>query len=244
MYRDFAGIYDELMHDVDYKKWFDYIENIYVKEGITPAKVLEMACGTGSLTRYLAEAKYDVTCFDLSLEMLTVAESKLREYRNVKILNQDMIDFNLGGQYDSIISICDSINYILEDEDLDKVFENVYKHLSDDGIFIFDINSSYYLSEIISNNNFVEDRGEVFYSWESYYDEEEKINQFYINFFVKEEDGSYNRFIEEHYERAYEVDEIIEKLNKAGFKDIKYYQAFSYDEIDSKTERINFIVKK
>jgi len=242
-YNEFAKIYDELMNDVDYDKWFSYIEEIFIKNNKKPLNILEMACGTGNLTKYLCENRYDVTCFDMSSEMLSVAYEKLRGFKNVKILNQDMTEFNVNKKFEAVISICDSINYITNDEDLKEVFTNVYNHLNDDGIFIFDINSHYKLSEIIGNNTFVHDEDDIFYTWQNYYDEDEKICEFYLTFFIKEND-KYIRVEEEHCERAYKIEEIIEVLKSVGFKDINYYDEFTFDIPNQKSERINFVVKK
>lgn len=242
-YNEFARVYDELMNDIDYNKWFNYIEDIFKFNNKKPLNILEMACGTGNLTKFLCENRYDITCFDMSSEMLTIAYEKLRGYKNVKILNQDMTEFNLNKKFDVVISICDSINYITNDDDLTSVFNNVYNHLNDDGIFIFDINSYFKLSQVIGNNTFIHDEEDIFYTWQNYFDEDEKISEFYLTFFIKENEN-YSRIEEEHFERAYKIDEIIEKLNEAGFKNINYYNAFTFDEPNDKSERINFVVKK
>lgn len=243
-YNEFASLYDELMNDFDYEKWFNYIEEIFVKYKISPTKVLEMACGTGNLSIHLAEKGYKLTCFDLSEEMLAQAYEKLNRFKNVKLLNGNMINFKINQKFDSIISICDSINYITDLEDLKRTFENVYNHLDDNGIFIFDINSFYKISEIIGNNIFVEDREDIFYTWQNYYDSETMICEFYLSFFIKENEDNYIRFDEEHKERAYTVDEIISTLKSVGFNSIDYFEAFTLEEINSTTERINFVACK
>jgi len=242
MYRKFASIYDELMDGIDYKLWFDYIEEIFKSRKLKVEKVLEMAAGTGNLSSYLAKADYDLTCFDLSIDMLAILDKKLSNYKNVRVLNQDMVNFKTNEKYDAVLAICDSINYITEEEELKKVFKNVYDHLENKGIFIFDINSSYKLREIIGENIFVEDREDLFYTWENYLIED-RIVQFYINFFVKE-GSDYTRFTEEHYERIYEAKDLVKLLEEVGFKEVDYYEAFTFDPVDAKTERINFVVRK
>jgi len=243
-YRDFALIYDQLMNDIDYDKWFEYIKKIYKEKGYEPRSILEMACGTGNFTELLCEDGFDVTCFDLSQDMLSVAFDKLRLYRNVDILTQDMVDFNLNKTYDSVLSICDSINYIIEYEDLIKVFNNAYKHLNDGGIFIFDVNSHYKLKNIIGNNTFVVDNEDVFYVWENNFDNQTNICEFFLSFFVKEEGEKYRRFDEEHIEKAYKIQEIIEALKSSGFKEIYAYDAFTFKEPSDVSERINYIAIK
>lgn len=243
-YNEFAYIYDELMNDFDYEKWAGYINSIFKKYKKDPKNILEMACGTGNLTYHLAREGYRLTAFDLSEEMLAQAYKKLGRYKNVELLNLDMIEFDLNKKYDSVISICDSINYILEEEDLASSFENVYRHLEEDGIFIFDINSYYKLKNIIGNNTFINDQEETFYTWQNFYDDEVNICDFFLTFFVREKDGKYSRFEEEHSEKAYKIKEIVRLLKEAGFKNIDYYEGFTFDGVVEKTQRINFVALK
>lgn len=243
-YGDFSYYYDELMDDVNYEEWYLYIEEIFKKTNFKPNDILEMACGTGNLTHYLCSNDYSVTCFDKSSEMLSVAYNKLMHFRKTKILKQDMTSFNINKKFDCIVSICDSINYILDEEALLKVFKNVYEHLNGDGLFIFDINSFYKLSNIIGNNTFVEDREDIFYVWQNYFEEELNLSHFILSFFIKDDDEMYIRFDEEHIERAYSIDEIINLLKNAGFHYINYYEAFTFDSPRENSERINFVVKK
>lgn len=242
-YNEFAEYYDRLMEDVDYSRWFNYVKDILDKYDLNPNSILEMACGTGSLTKYLGEEGYSVTCFDLSEEMLSIAYNKLRRYPNVKVLNQDMTDFNLNNKYDAILCLCDSMNYITEDKDLAKVFKNAYNHLKDNGIFIFDINSYYKLKNIIGNNTFVEDKDDIYYVWENYFDDEQSICEFYLTFFIRE-NGFYRRFDEKHIQRAYCVDYIKKTLGEVGFTHIMEYEGFTFDLLNEKSERVNFVVRK
>ncbi len=243
-YGDFSFYYDELMDDVNYEKWYFYIEDIFNSFNFKPQNILEMACGTGNLTYYLCKNGFNVTCFDKSTDMLSVAYNKLIPFKNIKILNQDMVDFNINRKFDCVISICDSVNYIIDEENLLKVFENAYKHLNEDGLFIFDINSEYKLRNIIGNNTFVEDREDIYYVWQNYFEEEKSLSHFILSFFVHENDNSYIRFDEEHIERAYSIDEIINLLKNTGFNHINYYEAFTFNTPKENSERINFVVKK
>lgn len=240
IYNKFAKVYDELMNDFDYKEWFEYIEDIFKRYNKNPKKVLEMACGTGSLSYHFVENGYKLTCFDLSDEMLSKAYDKLNKYKNVKILKQNMTCFEFSEKFEAIVSICDSINYILEKEDLVNTFKNVYEHLEDGGIFIFDINSYYKLRNTLGNNIFVEDRDNIFYTWENYFDEKSDICDFYLTFFLNEEEN-YKRFDEHHRERAYKTEEVLEALKIAGFKTNQIYDCFTFDLPREDTERLNFI---
>lgn len=242
MYDAMAAVYDELMYDVDYEGWFNYIEEIFDRYGKRPKSILEMACGTGNLSYYLARKGYDLTCFDISNDMLSVAYNKLKDFSNVTILNQDMTEFNILKKYDCVISICDSINYIIDKDELVNTFKRVKDHLKDDGIFIFDINSHYKLKNIIGNNIFVEDREDVFYTWTNSFDEDENIAEFYLTFFIKDKNGYYKRFDEDHMEKAYTVEEIIDLLKKAGFNKIDNFDFLTFNTPKDISERINFVV--
>lgn len=241
MYDEFAFVYDELIDDVDYEKWNSYIKDIFHRYGKKPNNILEMACGTGNLSFLLAKEGYELTCFDISDNMLSVAYNKLSQFENVLLLNQNMVDFNIGRKFGGIVSILDSINYITEPLELLKTFKNVKSHLEEDGIFIFDINSKYKLKEIIGNNIFVEDREDIFYVWDNYFHEEKNIAQFNLTFFVKKENGEYKRFDEEQFERAYSITEIVEALKKAEFTRIDYFDCFTFKKPNNRSERIIFV---
>src|SRR5690625_1334769 len=129
IYNRFAYLYDELMDDFDYEYWFKYIENIFIKYDKSPNSILEMACGTGSLSYYLGQKEYKLTCFDISEEMLSIAYNKLIDFHNVEIFHQNMIDFNFNKKFDAILSICDSINYVYNEKDLFSVFKNVWNQI-------------------------------------------------------------------------------------------------------------------
>lgn len=243
IYNKFAQVYDELMNDFDYENWFNYIEEIFKKYNKKPREVLEMACGTGNLSYFFAEKNYKLKAFDISDEMLSKAYNKLKRYKNVKILKQNMVDFKFNQKFDGVVAICDSINYILEKGDLLATFKNVYDHLEEGGIFVFDINSFYKLKNILGNNIFIEDREDIFYSWENFYDEALNTCDFYLTFFLREGEN-YKRFDENHRERAYTSEKIIETLKIAGFKIVDFYDCFTFDEIKEDTERINFVAIK
>ena len=133
-YQEFASLYDKLMDDYDYFMWSNYIIDLFNHYDLKPRDILEMACGTGNLTYHLANNRYNLVAFDLSSEMLAIAYEKLRKFKNVKLLNQNMVNFNINMNFDCVVSVCDSINYILNEEELLKCFENAYKHLRNNGV--------------------------------------------------------------------------------------------------------------
>lgn len=241
-YGKFAQIYDRLMADFDYVKWMNYIEAIFERYGLSPKKILEMACGSGNLTEQLCKKRYQVMAFDLSEEMLMKAQEKIGRRPNVKLMHQNMTSFKYNQKFEVALSICDSINYLTGEGEFKKTVANVFNHLEDNGLFIFDINSAYKLTQIIGENTFVVEESDVFYVWEN------EINQgvvsFDINFFVKNNAGTYDRFEEIHRERIYEIDEIVQTLLAAGFKKVEVYDAFSFDEAKPSSERLNIVAQK
>ena len=243
-YGEFALLYDELMDDFDYVAWGEYVQDILKSHGFEKTSILEMACGTGNLTEELLKRGHSVDGFDLSQEMLAIANNKLFGFKKKRLFKMDMEDFKLDRKYKVVISACDSINYILEDSNLRKTFANVYGHLEDDGIFIFDINSEYKLREILGNNIFIEDRDNVFYTWENHFDEDSGICEFYLTFFQSGNGIDYRRFDEYHRERAYSVETVRRLLEEAGFSEISAYEAFGFQDVGHDSERINFVVKK
>lgn len=243
-YMQFANIYDGLMDDFDYSLWANYILEILEKNKVKSNKVLELACGTGNLTEELLKRHMRVDAFDLSNDMLVRAQQKLSRYKTLRLFNMDMTNFNLSSTYDIALSICDSINYILDEKDLAKTFKNVYKHLNPNGVFIFDINSFHKISSILGDNVFIEDRDEVFYTWDNKYDPLTKIGVYYLTFFTKEEGGLYRRFDEIHKQRAYTKEEVVIALNEAGFTSVEVLEAFAFKAPTDTSERVNFVAKK
>lgn len=246
-YNNFAYYYDELMADVDYSGWYDFFKSMLEKEKVNYSKVLEMGCGTGNITEeiYRDSKVRSITCFDLSEDMLVVAREKLAGYRNIKVLKQDMNEIELTDSYDLVISACDSINYIVEDEKLMKLFRKVYSLLNKGGAFIFDINSYNKLKNTIGNNTFIEDRDGIYYVWENEYREDMEEANFYLTFFIEGEDGKYERFDEHHVERAYRDEDIEKYLLESGFESVKLYHDFELNKKHSEdVERSFFIAIK
>lgn len=245
-YKDFAFIYDELMNEVDYNGWVEYIEEIIKKEGTKVQNILELACGTGNLTIPLTKKKYDIAGIDISEEMLGVAREKAeKEGVELVLLQQDIaeLDFDITN-LDCVLCACDGFNYITYDEDLENVFKKTYELLKENGLFIFDISSFYKLSSVLGNNMYGENREDVAYMWQNYFDDEENLVEMELAFFVKDEDGRFERFEEVHQQRAYTEEEILDMLQSVGFKDIKVYSDFTFEAPKEDSERIFFVGKK
>lgn len=243
-YGGFAYIYDRLMDEVDYVKWADYIEKIIIQENKKTNKILELACGTGNITVPIAKKGYDITGLDISEDMLMVAKDKaLKNNMNIFFIQQDMVDLQLENKFDCVLSMCDGINYIVNENDLMEVFQKVYNYLECDGVFIFDISSYYKIKNVLGNNTFGENLDDLCYLWQNYFDEENNTIEMELTFFIQE--GQYYKKEEEyHIQRAYKVEEIRYMLEKANFNTIKVYGEFNFNKPKSDSERIFFIAKK
>lgn len=241
MYQEFAEVYDVLTEDVNYDENLKYIEKIFEKHlEFKPHLLAELACGTGSMTKRFSEKGYDVIGIDMAQDMLNVAREKCDE--NVLLLNQDMTEFELFGTVDAIVCLLDSVNYIESKGKLLKMFKLVENYLEFGGAFVFDINSAYKLRNVLSNNTFVRETERVLSVWEN--EQDDNCVHFYLNFFVENDNETYNRFYEEHTEYVYEADEIKSLLEQAGFINITCYAENSFTLPDEKTERIYFVANK
>ena len=178
-YTSFARVYDIFMDNVPYKEWADYLGKILKEYGIDDGLVLDLGCGTGSMTEMLASSGYDMIGVDNAEEMLEIAmEKKVESGHDILYLLQDMREFELYGTVRAVISACDSVNYITDDEDLTEVFRLVNNYLDPEGLFVFDFNTEYKYREILGEQTIAEDREECSFIWDNYYDENERINEY------------------------------------------------------------------
>lgn len=242
-YKEFASIYDELINcDIDYEKWAEVILKICERENISKEDYLDLACGTGNLTSIVGKEFKNVWGVDLSEEMLMMADKKLRDNKmNVKLVCQNICQLKLNRKFDLITCALDSTNYILDSGALADYFKSVKYHLKDQGIFIFDINSYYKLSEVLGNNLFNYDDKDVVYIWENEF--KDNIVDMYLTFFVRRNE-LYERFDEEHSERAYIENEIEDVIADSELKVIQKLDNYEDKTVSSKTERIVYVLKK
>lgn len=242
-YSKLSSIYDELIYeDINYNDFYNKIMEICKEHDIKFNNYLDLACGTGNLSKIVCKHFKNTYLVDLSEEMLMIASDKLRKQKNnVKVICQDMSELILNNRFDLITCCLDSTNYLIEDDDIKNYFLSVYNHLNDDGIFIFDINSYYKLSEVLGNNIFTYNSEDVFYTWENIF--EDDILEMNLTFFIKEGE-SYERFDEQHFERAYNEKYLEKLLTSTGFKIVSKLDNYNKDTIKESTERITYVVKK
>lgn len=238
-YGSFAMVYDLFMDHVDYDGWSDYLRKLLRRYGVEDGLILELGCGTGSMTERLAEAGFDMIGVDCSGEMLEIAqEKKCESGLDILYLEQDMREFELYGTVRAVVSVCDSLNYILKDEELVKVFRLVNNYLDPGGIFLFDLNTIDKYRKI-GDTTIAENREEGSFIWDNYYDEDENINEYQLTIFLREGDGDlYRKYEEVHYQRGYELERIKELLKEAGLEFLDAFEAFTEHAPDGASERI------
>ena len=253
-YTGFAEVYDLFMDNVPYQEWSKYLVSLLQEYQVSEGLVLELGCGTGKMTRLLAQAGYDMIGVDNSQEMLQIAKLRVvddikdmeQENADILYLLQDMREFELYGTVKAVISVCDSINYILEEEDLRKVFQLVNNYLDPGGVFIFDLNTLYKYREILGESTFCENRKQASFIWENYYDHRDQINQYDLTLFVREPDSGelYRKYEEIHFQRGYELRQVQELLVQAGLEFVTAYDAFSRAPVRADSERIYVIARE
>ena len=221
-----------------------YLHTLLEEYGIRDGLVLELGCGTGKMTRLLADHGYDMIGLDLSEEMLSIASEHTNPEQGILYLCQDMREFELYGTVRAIVSVCDSMNYILEEEDLKKVFSLVYTYLDPGGVFIFDLNTIYKYETVLGETTISENREEGSFIWENYYDKESGMNEYDLTLFIKEEKNLYRKYEEVHYQKGYDLNEIVAFLKENGLSFVAMYDAFTKEPPGADSERVYVIARK
>ena len=243
-YTSFASLYDLFMDNVPYEEWADYVNSLLKKHKIEKGLLLELGCGTGSMTRLMVEKGYDMIGIDNSEEMLTIARENNTEGSDILYLCQDMREFELYGTVAAVISVCDSMNYILSEEDLLKVFRLANNYLDPGGLFIFDLDTQYAYEEVLGDNTIAENREEGSFIWENTYYEDEMINEINLTLFFPEGEDLYRKQEETHYRRAYSVERIQELIEESGMELVAIYDALTQRKPKKDSERVYIIARE
>ncbi len=250
-YGAIAGVYDRLNADIDYEKWADFIEACFDKYlNKRPELVLDLACGTGTMTRALAKRGYDMIGVDGSEDMLSEAYMRSEEGQGVLYLCQDMRSFELYGTVGATVCCLDSINYLLSEKDVEKTFSLVHNYSDSNGLFLFDVNSPYKFENIYGDNAYIlegereEDGSAIFCGWQNHYEKETGICDFYLSIFVQcAEDETYSRSDEHQQEKCYSLDTLKDILEKTGFEFLGAWSDFEFFDIDEATERYYIVAR-
>lgn len=278
-YQEFARVYDLFMDNVPYEEWSGLLIEQLQKAGITDGLIADLGCGTGKITRLLAEAGYDMIGIDSSPEMLNIAREQEHagngagkisagsedvshgpeknsadtedgsDSSRILYLCQDMRGFELYGTVRAVVSICDSLNYILDREDLQNVFSLVDNYLDPGGLFLFDFHTDYMYREVLGDTVICENREQGSFIWENFYDEDTQINEYDLTFYIrqeeKEESGEYYcRFEETHYQKGYSLEEMKAIAGEAGLCFVTAFDADTKEEVTPESERIFMVVQE
>ena len=245
-YTSFAAVYDTFMDNIPYEEWEKYLKSLLYEYGVREGLVLELGCGTGNMTEILAQSGYDMIGVDNAEEMLEIAiEKRMKSGLDILYLQQDMREFELYGTVKAIVSVCDSVNYILEEEELEEVFRLVNNYLDPGGVFIFDFNTVYKYREILGDQTIAENRDECSFIWDNYYYEEERINEYELSLFIREGDSElYRKYQETHFQKAYDLETMKRLITQSGLEYITAYDAFTKEAPTRVSERIYVIARE
>jgi len=257
IYADFASVYDIFMEDVPYGEWAEFLVGLIARYGVSRPVVeddtlasernlvLDLGCGTGSLTELLAEMGYDMIGVDNSPEMLRLAmEKRDTAGHSTLYLLQDMRELELYSTVGTVISVCDSLNYLLSEEDLLETFRLVNNYLYPGGIFIFDFNTVYKYETVIGDATIAEAREECSFIWDNYYDAESCVNEYDLTIFVREKGELFRRFQETHYQRGYTLEQMRRLVEEAGLLFVEALDADTHGEVTARSERIYVIARE
>lgn len=242
-YTGFAEVYDLFMDDIPYGEWCEYVAGLLAEYGIQDGLLLDLGCGTGKLTRRLADRGFDMIGIDLSEEMLEIARER-SDPEQILYLMQDMREFELYGTVRAIVSICDSMNYLMGYEELVQVLGLANNYLDPGGIFLFDMNTLYKYETLLGEQTIAENREEGSFIWENYYDEEERINQYDLTLFIRQEGGLYRKYEETHYQYAFDLKEVEQAVREAGMELVAIYDAFTREPVRTDSQRVYVIARE
>ncbi len=264
-YTDFAAVYDTFMDETPYDVWGDFVAGLIDKYGVSRPSdgsgadaeedseaaleeernlVVELGCGTGSFTQVLKNKGYDIMGIDLSPEMLDLARKKSAEAGlDIMYLEQDMRELDLYCTAGTIVSVCDSINYVLEDDEVIETFKLVNNFLYPEGVFIFDFNTLHKYRDVIGDTTIAENREDCSFIWDNYFHEEDNINEYDLTIFARAdlEKELFSRSVETHYQRGYTYEEMLDIVERSGLKFVAAFDEETHEAPTAESERIYIV---
>ncbi len=244
-YRALASVYDRLNAEVDYTAFADHYERMFARFGITPSLVLDLGCGTGSMTLEMAARGYDMIGIDASPDMLARAYERMYAdgKSGILFLQQDMRSFELYGTVGAVISSLDCVNYLTGEDDLERCFALVHNYLDPDGLFLFDVNTPYKFRHVYGDNAYVLEDERSLCAWQNDFDVQSGLCRFYLSVFCEQKDGRYERHDEEQAERCYTEEELRSALERAGFAEITFFGDTDESAPTDTTERWHVVAR-
>lgn len=223
-YEALAGAYDALTRDVNYERRADYLEKLFKRSRIPVHTVLDLACGTGEMTALLTERGYELISVDGSPDMLARAREKAAGLTGEPplFLNQEMPELDLYDTVDAAVCCLDSLNYLTNQKDVRRTFERLHLFISPGGVLVFDINTPEKFSAL-DGQVFLDETEDVYCVWRTAYEKRSRICTYGLDLFTRRPDGGWNRGCEEHFQRAYSVDELRAWLMDAGFTRVRTF---------------------
>ncbi|WP_446853842.1 class I SAM-dependent DNA methyltransferase [Halobacillus faecis] len=215
-YGDMARVYDLLMQDAPYEQWVNFTKQMLQQYHAKGQKILDVGCGTGEITHRLHDEGYQMTGIDLSSDMLTVAQQK-KPRAAIEWIQQDMTSLEGLSDYDCVISYCDVVNYLTDEQKVQQAFRSIYQTLTQGGVFLFDVHSIDHIRNDLSGATFAEVRDDLSFIWFCDPGELEDSLVHDLTFFV-ESDEKYQRFDEIHEQRGYDHTVLQSWLAQSGFK--------------------------
>lgn len=240
----FAAVYDAFMDNIPYDDWHAYVRRLLGSQGVLGGIVVELGCGTGNMTKRLAEDGYNMIGIDRSAEMLEYARDKCAE--DVLLLQQDMRELDLYGTAAAVICVCDGMNYLLEPEDLRRTFERVHLFLDEGGVFLFDLKTAYFYETQLGSRTLTDNREDATLIWENGYDAETMIHEYLVTIYrlADEKSDLFARREEYHRQRAYPWKTVRNILQETGFSVESVYDAFTENAPEADSERLYFVAKR
>ncbi len=244
-YENFAAVYDDLQTDVDYGQRTEYLIKLFKKYDRLPTLLLDVACGTGGFSYAFAEKGIEVIGADPSPEMLDVARQKFSAMdKEVLLLCQSAEELDLYGTVDGAVCCLDSLNHIIDDDELKRSIERIALFLEPDRLFIFDVNTLYKHREVLSGKTYAAETDSVFCVWQNSECDEDGIVDISLDFFRETENGVYERTSEDFSERAY-TDEFLEECIKAaGLETVAVLGDMSLDAPNTTEERVYYVTRR
>ena len=240
----FADFYDALTETVEYPRRAAYFDAILKKYGNGDPLLLDLACGTGSLSIEMAKLGYDVIGVDGSYDMLAIAREKAAEGgQDILFLCQMMQKLDLFGTIDGAVCCLDSINHVTSPADVRRIFQRVSLFLNDGGVFVFDANTIWKHREILGNQPFVYDTDDVFCVWQNEYEENNQTVAIHLDFFEREDDHYFRRE-EDFSERAYAQEELCAWLDEAGLEVVGVFDELSEEAPREDSQRLVYVARK